>query len=133
MRLGRAETHSRRLVAGVGSFAVHRDDAVAADGRPPALWDIFKPGISRGIADRGRRRGRNSRYRVEELPIDKHLRPDTRINDISAVLKELPIYVLGHGLACLRNVDRGCNGRRLRQSRDGWKKEAEKKQPLKEE
>ncbi|HTF43329.1 MAG TPA: hypothetical protein VK641_05505, partial [Terriglobales bacterium] len=57
----------------------------------------------------------------------------TRINDISAVLKELPIYVLGDGPACLRNVDSGCNGRRLRQGRDGWKKEAENKQPLKEE
>ena len=126
MRLRPAEAHSRRLVASVGSFTVHRDDAVATDRRPPALGDIFKPWISRGIADRGRRRGRDSCYPVEELPIDKHLRPDARIDDISAVLKELPVYVLGNGPACLRNVDSGCNGRRLRQSRNGWKKKADK-------
>src|ERR1700734_214369 len=133
MRLGRAEAHSRRLVARVGSFLIHRHHAVAADGRPPALRDIFEPWISYCIADRGRRRRGYSRYRIEELPIYKHLRPDARIDNISTVLKELPIDVLGDRCACLRNIDSGCNRRALGQGCRGWKTEAEKKQPLKEE
>ena len=131
MGFDRAEEHGRRLVASVGRFPVHRDDAVTADGRPPVFGDVFKSGISRGVADRRRRRRCDSRYRVEEFPIGKHLRPDARIDDVSAVLKKLPVNVPGDGCACPRDIDSGGYGWGLGKGRSGWETEGWKKQAMK--
>ncbi len=107
---------SRRLVAGERCLGVHRDGVVTADGSPPARRNAAEARVPGCVANHRRWRRRARCDWVEELAIDEHLRPDTGVDDVAAVLEELPVDVLRDGCAGLRRVNRDMDRRRLRDS-----------------
>jgi len=112
MRLGAAELHERRVIAGVRVFRIRGYNFVTANRRPIARLGAAPTARSRELL---RLFGGDL---VVEFPVLEHLGPETLVDDVSTVLKKLPVDVLRDRGTGLRGVNRDIHWRVLRNRHD---------------